>query len=144
MIETAAAIPMIPFWSESVDFLALGTNDLFASVVGIDRNEENQNVLNDHLHPGFLRLVQSAIHYAHEAGKTMTVCGEFASEPLGALFLASMGIDTISVSVQKYRPICNILNKVNREELLKFSNSFIAMKKGDDVRGNLERILKSR
>ncbi|MEY4191395.1 MAG: Phosphoenolpyruvate-protein phosphotransferase, partial [Planctomycetota bacterium] len=144
MIETAAAIPMIPFWSESVDFLALGTNDLFASVVGIDRNEENQNVLNDHLHPGFLRLVQSAIHYAHEAGKTMTVCGEFASEPLGALFLASMGIDTISVSVQKYRPICNILNKVNREELLKFSNSFIAMRKGDDVRGNLERILKSR
>jgi len=144
MIETAAAIPMIPFWSESVDFLALGTNDLFASVVGIDRNEENQNVLNDHLHPGFLRLVQSAIHYAHEAGKTMTVCGEFASEPLGALFLASMGIDTISVSVQKYKPICNILNKVNREELLKFSNSFIAMKKGDDVRGNLERILKSR
>lgn len=141
MVETAAAIPLIPFWADSGDFLALGTNDLFASVVGLDRNEENQKALSDHCHPGFLQLVSTAIQNAHSVSKAITVCGEFASDPLGALFLAAMNIDSISVSVQKHRAISNIISSVSRKDLEDFSRRFPKMRRGLEIRTELEAIL---
>ena len=39
MIEVAAAATMVGTWAAQVDFFALGTNDLVASALGLDRDE---------------------------------------------------------------------------------------------------------
>ena len=43
---------------------ALGTNDLVASLLGIDRDDPVGSSRNDPLHPGVLRMIQEAIEAA--------------------------------------------------------------------------------
>src|SRR5207244_955871 len=57
MIEVPAAAYMVRDWTEHVDYFALGTNDLLASSLGIDRERPAGANRNDSLHPGLLRLI---------------------------------------------------------------------------------------
>ena len=47
------------------------------------------------------RAVEAAVHTieaAHRHGKAVSVCGEMAGDPAGALLLLGMGVDTLSMS----------------------------------------------
>lgn len=102
MIEIAAAIPLMPAWAPRVDFFALGTNDLSASAMGIERDDPAAAGQVDSLHPGVFRLIADAVAAAREAGKPVSVCGEMAADPLGALALAALRVDSLSVAVNQY------------------------------------------
>jgi phosphoenolpyruvate-protein kinase (PTS system EI component) len=102
MIETAAAAPLVPLWAEQVAFFALGTNDLTASALGVDREGPAGAAQADHLHPGLLRLIGRVVDDAHAAGRPVSVCGEMAADPLGGLALAALGVDSLSVPVNQY------------------------------------------
>jgi phosphoenolpyruvate-protein kinase (PTS system EI component) len=99
MIEVAAATPMVQTWAGRIDYFALGTNDLVASALGIDRDDPVDAGSNDPLHPGFLRLLRRTIQAAHRAERRVTVCGEMASDPEGMLALAAFQVDALSVAV---------------------------------------------
>jgi phosphoenolpyruvate-protein kinase (PTS system EI component) len=100
-IEVAAAVPLVPSWAEQVDFFALGTNDLAASALGLDRNDPVAAGQIDVLHPGLLSLVERVTADAHAAGRPVSVCGEAAADPLGACALAALGVDSLSVPVNQ-------------------------------------------
>jgi phosphotransferase system enzyme I (PtsP) len=102
MIEVAAAVPLVSEWAERVAFFALGTNDLTASAMGIDRDDPVAAGQADPLHPGLLRLLDGAVTAAHAAGRPVTVCGEMAADPLGALALAALQVDSLSVPVNDF------------------------------------------
>ncbi len=101
MIEVAAAVPMVRMWAERVDFFALGTNDLTASALGLDRDDPLLAKQADALHPGMIRLIYDVTAAAHAAGRPVSVCGEIAADPLGALALAALGVDSLSVPVNR-------------------------------------------
>jgi phosphotransferase system enzyme I (PtsP) len=100
MIETAAALPMVEEWAPQVDFLALGTSDLTASALGLDRDDPvgGEGALN---HPGLLRMIRDAIAAAHRAGRPITACGELATAPEAAVALAASGIDALSMAIDR-------------------------------------------
>ncbi len=100
MIETAAAAPMVGMWSDRVDYFALGTNDLTASALGLDRDDPVVAGGADPLHPGMVRLIRGVVSDARSAGRSVTVCGEMAADPLGALALAALEVDSLSVPVR--------------------------------------------
>jgi phosphotransferase system enzyme I (PtsP) len=99
MIEVAGAVPMAGAWAAQVDYFALGTNDLLSSALGIDRQGPIGGGQDDQLHPGFLRLLHQLIDAAHQAGRRVTVCGEMAGDPRGALALLALEVDALSVAV---------------------------------------------
>jgi phosphotransferase system, enzyme I, PtsP len=101
MIEVAAAAPMVRLWAGQVAYFALGTNDLTASALGIERDDSVAAVDSDPLHPGMVRLIHGVIADAHAAGRPVTVCGEMAADPLGAAVLAALEVDCLSVPVQR-------------------------------------------
>src|SRR5579875_1879909 len=101
MIETAAAASLVSTWAEQVSFFAIGTNDLAASALGMDRDDPLLARQADALHPGMIRLLHDITAAAHAAGRPISVCGEIAADPLGALALAALGIDTLSVPVNQ-------------------------------------------
>jgi phosphotransferase system enzyme I (PtsP) len=100
MIEVAAATAMVETWADQVEFFALGTNDLAASALGIDRDNPVGSPP-DPLHPGVLRLLQVVVESAHRAGRRVTVCGEMAADPEGTVALAALGVDALSVAVNQ-------------------------------------------
>src|SRR5207244_1993922 len=90
MLETAASLPLAGAWAAEAAYFALGTNDLAASALGLDRDDPATAGLADPLHPGLLRLIGRAVADVHAAGRPVTVCGEAAADPLGALALAAL------------------------------------------------------
>jgi phosphoenolpyruvate-protein kinase (PTS system EI component) len=105
MIEVAAAAALVDTWSQDVEFFALGTNDLLASSLGIDRDDPVGATINDPLNPGFLRLLRDIIESAHAANRRVTVCGEMAGDAEGMLALAALGVDGLSVAVRQLRAV---------------------------------------
>src|SRR5207237_680604 len=61
MLETAAALPLARSWAADVAYFALGTNDLAASALGLDRDDPAMAALADPLHPGLLRLIAQVV-----------------------------------------------------------------------------------
>jgi phosphotransferase system enzyme I (PtsP) len=101
MIEVAAAVALVSAWAEQVAFFAIGTNDLTASALGLERDDPLMARQTGALHPGMIRLIHDVTAAAHAAGRPVSVCGEIAADPLGALALAALGVDTLSVPVNQ-------------------------------------------
>ena len=85
-----------------MDFFALGTNDLTASALGLDRDDPAAAGQADPLHPGPAAADRRAWRRRRtQAGRPVSVCGEMAADPLGAAALSALGVDALSVPVNR-------------------------------------------
>jgi phosphotransferase system enzyme I (PtsP) len=98
MIEVPAAVHLADILIRRVDFLSIGTNDLTQYMLAVDRNNAQVVTPYDGLHPAVLNAIHQVIEAAHRHGKPVSVCGEMAGDPAGALLLLGMGVDTLSMS----------------------------------------------
>ncbi len=98
MIEVPAAVFLIGPLAQRVDFFSVGTNDLTQYMLAVDRNNALVVTPYDSLHPAVLNAIRQVIETAHLHGKPVSVCGEMAGDPAGALLLLGMGIDALSMS----------------------------------------------
>jgi phosphotransferase system enzyme I (PtsP) len=98
MIEVPAAVYLTSVLAERADFFSIGTNDLTQYMLAADRNNTQVTTPYDGLHPSVLDAIAHVIEAAHLRGKPMSVCGEMAGEPAGALLLLGMGVDALSMS----------------------------------------------
>lgn len=98
MIEVPSAVYLIDIIATKVDFLSIGTNDLTQYILAIDRNNERVAGRYDALHPAVLRAIVEVVDASHLLGREVTVCGELAGDPMGAVLLLGMGIDVLSMS----------------------------------------------
>ncbi len=138
MIEVAAAVPLVGEWAERVAFFALGTNDLTASAMGIDRDDPVAAAQADPLHPGLLRLFDGVVTSAHAAGRPVTVCGEMAADPLGALALAAMQVDSLSVPVNGFAAARRCLTGHSPASLAALRPDLLRCRTAGDVRARLQ------
>jgi phosphotransferase system enzyme I (PtsP) len=134
MLEVAAATAMAESWAAQVDFFALGTNDLIASALGIDRDDPVGATRNDPLHPGLLRTVNDVVTAAHRAGRRVTVCGEMASDPEGAVALAALQVDSLSVAVNRLSSVRQLLASLNGEGVVLLAPELLRLRKADEAR----------
>ncbi len=81
MIETPGAALSADALALEADFFAIGTNDLTAYTLAVDRGESDVAALYDPLHPAVLRLVQFATEAALRMRMPVCVCGEMAGNP---------------------------------------------------------------
>lgn len=98
MIETPAAALISDRLARTVDFFSIGTNDLTQYTLAADReNRRLEKICNAH-HEAVLRLIETTVKNAHEAGIWVGICGELAAdETLTERFL-ELGVDELSVS----------------------------------------------
>jgi phosphotransferase system HPr (HPr) family protein len=95
MIETPEAARDTASIAQAADFVCVGTNDLSALALGVERSDAEQAFA-----PEVLRLVARVVEEAHAASprKSVTVCGEIAADPRGARILVGLGADALSVA----------------------------------------------
>jgi phosphoenolpyruvate-protein kinase (PTS system EI component) len=140
MLEVAAATTMVDRWADQVDFFALGTNDLVASALGIDREDPVGAHRDDPLHPGFLRLVHVVVTAAHAADRRVAVCGEMASDPQGTLALAALQVDSMSVAVHQLRSVRRTLAGQSSARLVDLAPKLLSLRTAGEVRDSLQRL----
>ncbi len=105
MVEVPALLYQLDELLERVDFLSVGSNDLIQFLYAADRS--NARVANrfDQLAIPVLRALKLIADKAHAHGKPVTVCGEIASKPLGALALIGIGYRSLSLLPSAVGPV---------------------------------------
>lgn len=98
MIEVPSAIYQAHALAKRVDFLSVGSNDLTQYLLAVDRNNARVANLYNALHPSVLHALTIIVNAAHSAGKTVSICGELASDPLAIPLLLAMGFDALSMN----------------------------------------------
>lgn len=139
MIEVAAATAMAEAWAEEVDFFALGTNDLIASALGLDRDDPVGASQNDPLHPGLLRMIYNVTTAAHQAGNRVNVCGEMATDPVAVRALTALQVDALSVPVNQLEIIRSVLDGVSPQALVPLVRDLLDLRTAGQVRAFLSR-----
>jgi phosphoenolpyruvate-protein phosphotransferase (PTS system enzyme I) len=98
MIETPGAALSADALALEADFFAIGTNDLTAYTLAVDRGETEVADLYDPLHPAVLRLVQFATEAALRMRMPVSVCGEMAANPRLMPLLLGLGLRSFSMT----------------------------------------------
>jgi phosphotransferase system enzyme I (PtsP) len=98
MIEVPSAVYLAAALAQRVDFLSVGTNDLTQYMLAVDRNNAQVTTPYDSMHPAVLAAIDHVVKAAHQHKRPVSVCGEMAGDPAGALLLLGMGVDALSMS----------------------------------------------
>ncbi len=137
MIEVAAATAMVPAWARRVDYFSLGTNDLLASALGIDRDDPVGSGPNDLLHPGVLRMIYDVATAVRAANRSLTVCGEMAADPAAAIALTAFGVDALSVPVNRLFTVRNTLANLSIDALSGLPQTILALQTASEVQSTI-------
>jgi len=84
--------------ANEADFFSIGTNDLTQYTLAADRTHAALGALQDPLHPGVLALCRATVTGAGPAGRSVSVCGLAAADPVAASVFAALGVDKLSVT----------------------------------------------
>ncbi len=91
--------------SKKVDFVSVGSNDLFQFMFAVDRGNSKVSNRFDTLSAPILRALRDIVTKAKAAEKSASLCGEMASQPLGALALIALGYRSLSLSATAHGPV---------------------------------------
>lgn len=105
MLEVPAVLFQLPQLAKQVDFFSVGTNDLTQYLLAVDRNNARVSSLYSSYHPSVLNALQLIVDSARQENIPVTVCGELAGEPAGALILLAMGYRKLSMNAHSLRKI---------------------------------------
>ncbi|AOG10616.1 MAG: phosphoenolpyruvate--protein phosphotransferase [Alphaproteobacteria bacterium] len=105
MLEVPALLWQLDELMDEVDFVSVGSNDLFQFAMAVDRGNARVSDRFDVLGRPFLRILRDIVR-AGERNKTpVTLCGEMASKPLPAMALLGIGFRSISMSPTAIGPV---------------------------------------
>ena len=116
MIEVPAAVYQVKELGRRVNFLSVGTNDLTQYLLAVDRNNPRVANLYNTLHPSVLRALKIIHEQATSVNCQISVCGEVAGDPLGAVVLLGLGYDNLSMSANGLLKVKSMLNQVSKAE----------------------------
>ena len=134
MIEVPSAVLMAEHFIKEADFFSVGTNDLTQYVLSMDRGHQGLAKKADALHPAVLKMIKMASDIANKEGKWLGVCGNLASNTLGAKILTGLGVSELSVTSASVPNIKAIIRDTSLEECVNLANKALLQKTAADVK----------
>ncbi|WP_194757006.1 phosphoenolpyruvate--protein phosphotransferase [Aliidiomarina indica] len=134
MVEVPALLYQLEAVGRKVDFFSVGTNDLTQYLLAVDRNNSRVAGLYDTYNPALLHALQHVATRCAELQKPVSVCGEMAGDPGGALLLVAMGYRTLSMSTHNLDKIRWILRHVDSKVLQVLLTQALSCSHPDQVR----------
>jgi phosphotransferase system enzyme I (PtsI) len=131
MVEVPSVAILAKHYIEFTDHFSIGTNDLIQYTLAVDRNNEKVAKFYNPMNPAVLSLVQQTIQAALDAGKTVSLCGEIAGNPIFTPLLLGFGLREYSMSPLMLPEVKERIRAVNInecEELTKTVRSLISAK----------------
>ena len=141
MVETPASAFIADKFSEIVDFISIGTNDLTQYIMAADRGNSNLGNYQDPLHPAVLRAISNVIDCSNKNNIEVSVCGEMSSDPVAAFALYILGLKTFSMAPSAAPFVFDVLNthsKINKESL---KEMLLSRKNAEETRTAIQEII---
>ena len=134
MIEVPSAVYQAGNLARRVDFLSIGTNDLTQYLLAVDRNNARVASLYDSLHPSVIRAILQVVESARVHNTPVSVCGEMAGDPIAALLLLAMGIDSLSMSVSSLPRVKWVIRNITRERARQILSDVLTLEDAAGIR----------
>ena len=120
MVETPSTAIIAYKFAKEVDFFSIGTNDLTQYFLAVDRGNEMVSALYNSFNPAVLEAIQKVIDAAHNAGISVSMCGEFAGDKKATKLLLGMGLDSFSMSASSTLQVKKIIRSSSYSEAQKY------------------------
>lgn len=125
MIEVPSLLWQLDELMAKVDFVSVGSNDLFQFMAASDRtNSYLANRFNPLSRP-FMRALREIAKAAQRNDIEFQLCGELASDPLAAMTLIGLGYRTISMSPVAIGPVREMVRAINAGEVTETVNVLV-------------------
>ncbi|MDR3164195.1 MAG: phosphoenolpyruvate--protein phosphotransferase [Synergistaceae bacterium] len=112
MIEIPSMALIADMAARKVDFASIGTNDLCQYLNAADRLNSAVESCYQEYHPAMFRIIGNVARAFAAAGKSVSICGEMAGDPLAIPALIGLGIEKLSMNAasiaQAKRVICGL------------------------------------
>jgi len=117
MIEVPALLWQLDDLLPEVDFVSVGSNDLFQFLFAADRGNANVASRFDPLSLAGLRVLREIATSAERHNVPLTLCGELAGRPIEAMALIGLGYRSISMSAASIGPVKAMVLELDAEKL---------------------------
>ncbi|PVZ82462.1 phosphoenolpyruvate-protein phosphotransferase PtsP [Serratia sp. S1B] len=134
MLEVPSMIFLLPHLATRVDFISVGTNDLTQYLLAVDRNNTRVASLYDSLHPAMLQVLKLIIEQGTAVGLQVSLCGELAGDPMGALLLVGMGYRNLSMNGRSVARIKYLLRHIELADAQNLAQRVLSAQATTDVR----------
>lgn len=139
MIEVPALLWQLEELMELVDFVSVGSNDLFQFVAATDRGNTRLADRFDPISVPFMRLLRQIARTGVATGTPVTLCGELAGRPLSAMALLGAGYRSISMSPAAIGPVKAMIRELHLGQLTERMDAILAGSATDcDLRAALQ------
>jgi phosphotransferase system enzyme I (PtsP) len=140
MVEVPSLLYQLDELLEHVDFLSVGSNDLVQFLYAVDRGNPRVSGRFDPLSAPVLRALKDIADKCRDHGKPVTLCGELASQPIGALALAAIGYRSLSLTPSAVGPVKAMLLELDCRRSAAFLCPLIEKSTGAvSIRAQLEK-----
>ena len=138
MIEVPSAVYMIEELARRVDFISVGTNDLTQYLLAVDRNNSRVAELYDDLHPAILRALDQIVRGARVFHRPVGICGELAGNPLAAILMMGLGVDSLSMSAGSLMKVKWVVRSFSVSRARQLLHAALRMEDAQQVRRFME------
>ncbi|MFN7112984.1 MAG: phosphoenolpyruvate--protein phosphotransferase [Alphaproteobacteria bacterium] len=126
MLEVPALLFQMDQILKTVDFIAVGTNDLMQYLYAADRSNHAIRGRYDPLSPAMLRVLKTIADQCRAANVPVSVCGEMAGHPLEAMVLIALGFTTLSVPAQSVEAVKTMIPTLDTRRLVPYLEHLMA------------------
>jgi phosphotransferase system enzyme I (PtsP) len=117
MLEVPALLWQLDELMHEVDFVSVGSNDLFQFAMAVDRGNARVSDRFDVLGRPFLRILRDITRAGERNDTPVTLCGEMASKPLSAMALLGIGFRSVSMAPTAVGPVKAMLLALDVDKL---------------------------
>jgi phosphotransferase system enzyme I (PtsP) len=117
MVEVPSLLFQLDELKHAVDFVSVGSNDLFQFVMAADRGNTQLANRFDPLSVPFLRVLKRIVDAGKAAGTPVTLCGELAGRAISAMALIGLGYRSVSMPPAAIGPVKAMLAELPVAEL---------------------------
>jgi phosphotransferase system enzyme I (PtsP) len=141
MLEIPSLLFQLPELMSRVDFVSIGSNDLFQFLFACDRGSPRVSGRYDTLNPAVMRAVKSVVHAANEYNVPLSFCGDMATRPIDAMALIACGVRSLSMPPAAIGPVKAMVRGLNVCELTLYLD-YVCAEPLHSIRLHLERFAK--
>jgi len=138
MIEVPSAAIALDGMISEMDFISIGTNDLIQYLVAVDRINPEVAHMYDPCHPAVVRTLHQIIQTAHQRHKSVSICGEMASDEKMIPMVLGLGTDVLSVPPRMFLRVKNRIRNLNFEACADMAQAALLAGNSEDIRKLIE------
>ncbi len=141
MIEVPGAVKILDRLLHYADFVSIGTNDLIQYTLAVDRNNQKVASLYSPLHPAVISTILDVVLICKKNNKSVSICGEAASNPHCAYLFLAMETDRLSMNPASIPIIKDLIRKVRLADTKEALNRVASMEDADEIADFLSKLV---